>query len=619
VNRTPEIDRVFSHLGKSEIVTSAKRLAEIEPTEHFAIDIETFGDGKKPGNCPQAGQHGIAGISLCNAMGEACYVPVREGDRKPECVPVGDVIQILNQRWFAPGKTAALHNAKFDLGFLTARGLRVGSAVIRDTWVLCNLSRMGVYKSNRLKDVVQELFGINVESETILKTWLEEHNTEDYGEVPIDLIGPYACDDVRYTLALHFHFTRIPEWMNVAHAQALSNTYHLIGAEAVGIALRVDRLRAAVANCLKQREALAAEVLELLGSVDVDVYDEQAMLALLHNRNLHSAPREMYGTSQYWLDAAFLRATENKAALVYLKFNRVCRFIRMFSADHGDGTLRPRVWRDGTEFGLHPSYQQSFSSKAGTPLCRLPDFVDGLPITNELRAFFRPRDGHVFVVVKPMDLALLVLAFYCNDREIMQNVHLGGGQICQLIGDRGKLSPLVVSLVLKRIVEGSGSKVLTNRLKAARIPLTTAKTVHQYTKKVEACFDYVGFVQRINEHLRDKRHVIDRCNRPLKVPQKEEYKAPARLIKSSVGSIYGFYFDVLCKLARAAGARLVMAHELETVFECPVENDRFLKTIGSLMKSNAIEPQPKWLVTRQDVQWVQRHTDAHGIVTGRWA
>jgi hypothetical protein len=25
----------------------------------------------------------------------------------------------------------------------------------------------------------------------------------DYGEIPVELIGPYACDDVRYALALH--------------------------------------------------------------------------------------------------------------------------------------------------------------------------------------------------------------------------------------------------------------------------------------------------------------------------------------------------------------------------------------------------------------------------------
>ena len=54
------------------------------------------------------------------------------------------------------------------------------------------MNRKGIFTSNRLKDVVKEKFNIEPASETTKDEFFEKNNTKDYGDLPIELLAPYA-------------------------------------------------------------------------------------------------------------------------------------------------------------------------------------------------------------------------------------------------------------------------------------------------------------------------------------------------------------------------------------------------------------------------------------------
>jgi len=609
------INAVLRKVGACVIIRGMAELLKFPVTRTFSIDIETWGCDKKPGGSPYWNRNGICGVGICNSQGDAVYVVVDDG-KEYGGINIFSFIRYLNETWFVPGQVAVLHNCNFDLGFLVGRGLQVdlNHLVVRDTWMLSSILLAGQFESNKLKDLMKTWFHLDVDTDSKLKAWFEANGTEDYGESPIELMAPYCCDDVRYTMALHFEMLRVPEWVTNAQNLYIGNTLYAIAAQARGIAVDTELMKKRMAVAHDSISSWGRELLDLMGSVNIDHMNDQEMLAHLHVKRMHGPQRNMYGEMKYVLNPEDLTAARHPLALTYLKFHRMQTFMRLFSVMHGD--MKGRMWSDAMGTGINPDYQLSVFSQGGMVVSRKPDFVDGLDVKNELRQLFVPRQGMCFTTLKAMDLHMHLVAFYCGDQELMSKTGLGGAQVCRYLGDRSKITPELVSLCFRKLVEGSGYALLKSRMRLASIPAST--TEHVADKIFEASIRNLSVrFSSIRKRVESNTPLRDRGDREILLPSDKSWNAVSKLLRSSYGSLVSRYFSMFCALAEKTGAHLVFAHKAEMVFERPDADDSFDRALAELIRTPVAEVSPNWLMLCKQKRWEQPHVDAHEWVLQR--
>jgi hypothetical protein len=273
------IGPILKQVGQCRIVRAGD-LAAITPTVVFACDIETFGTEDRTGDVAGYEGHGIAGISLCNMLGDAvyfaCKTPYQEG------LVITDVIDYLQKDWFVSTiempRTVVFHNAKFDLSFLMHEGLHIRSEVVKvvDTWVLSSILSRGQYSSNALKDLARREFNLNPGTQDVIKQWLAAQHTDDYGKVPLEIIAPYACDDVRYTLALFFKWHPVDDMDKKFHDLYVANAILLANAERRGILVHRERITRRIQARREQVVVAKTKVEQLLGTAKVDLEADDA-------------------------------------------------------------------------------------------------------------------------------------------------------------------------------------------------------------------------------------------------------------------------------------------------------------------------------------------------------
>lgn len=590
-----------------------EELNKLIVTFWFSIDIETWGYDKKPGGSPYWDKNGICGVGICNAFGEAVYVVVDDG-KEYGGINIFSFIQYLNSHWFAPGHIAVFHNCKFDLGFLISRGLEVNpdQIVIRDTWMLSSILLAGQFESNKLKDLMKLWFHLDVDTDSKLKKWFEDNKTEDYGEAPIELMAPYCCDDVRYTMALHYETLRAPEWAINAQDLYIRNTLYVIAAQTRGVAIDKVAIKSRMALAHEGIGTLGREILDLMGSADVDHMNDQEMLAYLHVKQMHGPQRNFYGELKYVLNPEDLTAARHPLALTYLKFHRLQTFVRMFSIQHGD--MAGRVWSSDLGTGIHPDYQLSVFSQGGMVVARKPDFVDGLDLKNELRQLFVPRKGYCFTTLQVLNLHMHLLAFYCSDQDLLVHTNLNGHQLCEYLAERVDMNPKLLSLCFRKLVEGSGFGLLQSRMKLGNLSAAMNQSYVADKMFESSVKNLTNRFAAIRKRVKSNEPLWDREDREILLPSDKDWNAPAKLLRSSYGSVVSKYFSMFCALAAKTGAHLVFAHRGEMVFERLEKDDTFDRALAELIRTPVSEVVPKWLMLCNQKHWNQPHVDAHECV-----
>jgi hypothetical protein len=594
------IGEIKEKFGQFKIVRDASGI-DLPVTPTMCLDIETFGENKKPGDSPYYENHGVAGISIGNMHGDGFYICVNDG-KAYGGVPMQQAIDAVNRILSDPNVTTVLgHYFKFDLSFLKKRGLKIDHLRVIDTWLLRNICSKGNYTANKLKEVVRKKLGITTDAERIKDDWMAAHGTKDYGDVDVDLMGAYAVEDVRYTALAFLTESGITEddWQN--HDMYMRNTLHLIGAEARGVMLNLpllkDRLTVANEKIAELRSTLQAE----FGATQVNLDDDQDIMRTLHAKNLHSAAREQYGETKYVFDDDFLCSVEHPLAQAYWKYYRFRKFVECFSALHGE--MRSRVFFQGDEAGFHVEHLLSTFSKGGIPQCRRPDILDRVTLMNEIRTLFTPRVGHKFVVLRAYDLPLTLFGFYCNDVELMAAVRdhatrPNDDSLIDYVAGRVGKEATITSLLWRNVFEGSGVARLEQRCKAAKIKgMGDKKVIYRWIDDFAKSFPGFALMkENLAASLKAEGCVRDRFQRVLAVDEKSRYRSHSILIQSSNGSILSYYLDLFCRLAAQTDAHLLIAHEKEFVFEVPFDNTKFAAAAFDLTQQRLINPHPAWAV-----------------------
>jgi len=615
------VDHLLAKRGKGKLIYRLDDLQAVKPTVAIACDLEVHGGSKGDVGNPSYAGHGICGIALCTTNGDAVYLVIDDG-RSFSGIPIAQAIEYLNKHWFTPGRILVLHNSKYDLGFLVSRGADVSKTKLVDTWVLSSIKNECVYVSNKLKDVMRDRFKVETESEEVIKKWLLEHKTENYGDLPVELVGPYAADDVLYTLV--FYFSMLSSGVNqdewIVHDRMVRNNLCLNKAEARGIAVNRPLLKERLDRLERIQREGAQFITEALGAMKVDVYDQNAMMTMLHSKGLHSEPKDWYGEKKYVLDDEFLLGTKSELAKEYCWFARRQNFLRNFSGQKG--IMGTRIWLREHTAGFHLNHFPSMHAKGGLPQVRLPDFTEGtgLRLNNEIRELFIPRPGHKFVKVHFCDLPALLLAYYTKDTELLSAVQQRM-DFMEFLAQRARMLPgpsdwrEAISLWLLKEYQGSGDGVFEKRLKASATKLKgmnhykVRDTVAAALRCKDGKASYAEFKNALEKTFATQA-LLDRGGRRVRPEEKKRWRGFAILMQSSAGGIISIYLDVLCALAQRTGAHLVLAHEEELLFECELDNKEFEVAVAQLAVTPLVEPAPVIHVALQSA-WQSEGLDAH--------
>jgi hypothetical protein len=614
------LDAIRARLKQYRCIYSLDKF-DLEITPIMAFDIETAGADGLPGDSPFYDRHGIAGIALGNLHGDACYLVINDS-RDYGGITVMDFVRYWNEKIKPQVKEVVLHYSKFDLSFLVERGVCFDGIRLVDTWILLNIKSEGIYGANKLKDYARTVLKIDTGTEELKDKFLEEKKTRDYGDVPVELMAPYACDDVRYTLMARFSLTNLTESDWYYHSLYMRNSMSLIAGERRGIRVNARLIQGELSNVREESEKLKNEIKVLLGSASagLDIDDEQQMLAHLHVKGLHSGPRDLYGKSQFVFDEVYLTANNVELTTKYLWYWYGRTFEQEFSGNKG--RIAPRIWgKSLDDAGFHLQHLQSIFSTGGIIKCKQPDFTK-LPLLNKYRQFFAPREGHSFVLIRAVDLPTLLLAHYSRDTQLTAAVQatqmqpLAVAMVAERVNlklpPRQRLSNDAVSILMRRVVEGSGVALLGLRMRARNLQMNK-KDLYGLSDLTDAALaDYNGFKSRVTESLNQAGFVQDKGGRILRIPDDKRYRAPAALIQSSYGSILSFYFDAFCRLSAMTNAHLVLAHEKEFLFEVPDSDATFAVAAKELSQRPTFDLSPVWKIETAK-EWRNALLDSHEL------
>jgi DNA polymerase-1 len=369
------------------------------------------------------------------------YIPFRHqvrGAQIPEEIAVSMIGRILRSVGLVIG-----HNIKFDEHFSRREGWGIGDRY--DTMIAgalynenCPLEletraerHLGLENTRHWKQSVHaEIAGLAKASRMNKTPYLDRYG---YSEVPINLLGLYACHDVWFTGALYDFF----EKRNVSSTYSriwpteMELTRILCDMECHGLLVDVDYIKDLRSRLLDVQAGYSVRLRQFLGNefrpgADADVR------ALLYDRYKLDVVR-LTPKGDPSVESEVLQYYSNRIPI--LQVLRAWREAEKLATTYTDSILK-RIDADGI---CHPDFQQ-VGTITGRMSCRAPNFQNQ-PVDNKKRA--KVNGGldpwsirRAFIVPNSLvrlffdysQVELRMLAFYTRD-PIMVDVYLRDGDI----------------------------------------------------------------------------------------------------------------------------------------------------------------------------------------------
>lgn len=521
-----------------------------------ALDIETYGDGKNPGDCFKVEGHGIAGVSFCDGGGEAYYAPMAYKGHIDGASPFSfcKKFSVLLEKCGV--KTIITHYGKFDYGFLWSQGLVIPSnCQLVDTWILNSLSSVigGEFSSNKLKELARRVLGIATSTEEAKDKAMQELDTKDYGELNADILAPYACDDVRYTYLLAGELcAKASASARAVHDKIIKAWWNLIAAEDAGMPLAPD-FDAKMEFISKQTNTWWQRVMGSFSGTSLIVSDDAAMLAHFASKNMHPPA---------WGDAKEIRFDREYATAVAQKDEtmRNYLFYRLYREME-----RPFLSARNRAGWFFPSFLASVYSKTGLVYCKTPD-LDNIVFNACFRSLFAPPKGTYFLHVRIPNLYLWLLDKCClsSGSTISQSAET---RIASLVKKAG-CSYEEAQVCLRRTIEGFGFQVF-------KVKLSLLKT--RQTRDDYALWD------RFKEALgkQDFGTDEDYLGRILNIHPDKNYRRGSIILQSSYGHVLCEAMNFLCQRMQECGA-MVFAHGQDFLFHVTSNIEKAVACVDSL-------------------------------------
>lgn len=161
------------------------------------IDAETISfDDKVGGFLPYHG-HRIAMLGIKWVGQPPIVLPLRHAVEynSNKLLPLEDTISLLVE-WARYVETYWNSNPKFDMRFLIQEGIAFTNAKFRaiDLAVVGRLEHNSHFSYSLEESAKREK--VELKKSALVKTWLEQAGTKDYGKIPLDMLEEYLIGDL---------------------------------------------------------------------------------------------------------------------------------------------------------------------------------------------------------------------------------------------------------------------------------------------------------------------------------------------------------------------------------------------------------------------------------------
>ena len=369
----------------------------------FAFDIETDG--------LQFHQNKIMGIGFCNIKGKAYYVPLLTSvDKEPywgEHNP--KVIEILKRIMTSDVKKIA-HNGKFDIKFIQYHW----NITVTNFWVDTMLLHyvLDENKKHGLKELAGFYFPEMKNYDAFLRKALtiQSLNNESFGNVPVEVLGPYCAMDCESTYRLAKQL--VPE-LSAGLKRLFFNFYMPLSkvyteSELVGVKIDVPYIKDLIEANKVRVEELKKDIYKI-GEGEFNINSSQQLSAILFDKlkfpviikTASLAP----STSELALKEIGKKIKGHKIIDLILEFRKLTKMLTTY--------LGPMLDRVDEQSRIHPSFLLH-GTVTGRISSKGPN-IQNIPRDPTVKGMFVPEKGYTFVEIDFSQAELRVMAYYSKD------------------------------------------------------------------------------------------------------------------------------------------------------------------------------------------------------------
>jgi DNA polymerase I len=567
----------------------AAMVSELENTEILVVDTETTSLNPRIA--------GLVGISLCNSLQKAWYIPISHRDAQGNPVagqlPV-EVVKEALQPFLSSSKILKIgHNLKYDITVLKQQwGIAFGGEQA-DTLIAAYLTEIGG-RSLKLDDLCQAR-GLRLT--TFAEVTAGDKRDACFAYVDVEKAGIYSCEDVYGALLLWRELGPLLE------EKGLNDLFYrvempivtiLAEMEIAGICIDPAVLAVLSREFTLKLAALEGEIYKLAGHTFNINSPRQLAQVLFEEQGLAHGRKTKTGFST---DVGVLEKLAQKHELPaqVLRFRTVAKLLSTY-------VEKLSQLQDPVTGRIHTSFNQAVAA-TGRLSSSEPN-LQNIPIRSEegsrIREAFVPGKGMVFLAADYSQIDLRVLAHYSKDRALLGAFRADEDVHARTAAEIFGVSPLLVTSEMRRvaksinfgIVYGMSSYGLSNQLDIGR------KEAQRFIDRYFALYTGVKrFMEDIVRQAQINGYVTTLLGRRRNVPdintknrtQREfaERMAINTPIQGTAADIIKLAMIECRKTIHSAGlsAKMLLQIHDELVFELPEEEvDATLPLVRTAME-----------------------------------
>lgn len=397
------------------LVESTSELPDLRNAKQLYVDFETTSGDPKLNSLNPWHHCAIAGIAItAGDHSNAWYVPIRHNDSRWN-LPIEPVLEWLAvtletcEDWIN-------QNVKYDATCAARDGILFGGRLV------CTLTLAKIIDSDRVTRGGYSLSALS-------KGWLDRdidayedrvkaylagcgsRGSKDYGDVPADILGDYACQDVFTARRLYaYEVERCPEQCNEVWETEIKLTPCLFDMEMEGMRIDVQEVQKTQLVTLNRMMLLEEDLHDRIGFAIRPHVNADCFELLCNKYGMEVLGWTDEGNPSFDKDAlkAYLRhpivvESEKLTGIVekmlaYRKLNTLnSLFLETFLKLHVDGVL-------------HPDYNQAV--RTARLSCRRPNMQQQ---TDESKALIHPGDGYWFISGDYSQIEFRFIVHYIED------------------------------------------------------------------------------------------------------------------------------------------------------------------------------------------------------------
>jgi len=570
------------------------------------LDFETTSGDEKQDSLNPWHHCGIAGIAITvDDCPNAYYIPFQHWEHADQQAAADWLYDVLMNcdYWIN-------HNIKYDAHVL-ANQLNI----IPKCKFICTLTLSKLIDSDR---IMRGGYGLDALS----LSWLSEDiskyearlkpylvNNQDYGRIPADILGEYACQDVLTNRRLWgFLLANLPEESGGVWNTEIELTKRLYEMERNGMPIDPTELQITEYKTLNRMLKIDDELTKICGRsfrphVNEDAYDvlcnQYGLPVLAYTKDKHGEETNNPSFDKYAL-AMYLAQPHAPIDLIVLmqEYRKHSQFNSLFL------TPWQRLHRNGR---LHPIYNQCV--RTGRLSCSDPNAQQ----LNELaKMLVHPKPGYAFISIDASQIEFRFIVHYIQDASAIAAFHENPDtDFHEWVGLQCGVSRKPAKTINFGIAFGEGKKKLTKQLssnvelvgiikeqvelmiasgdipreqeQAYFMSLAAARALHVYNTYHRTFPTMKATMRDIERVLKARGHVRNMFGRRRVLPPDKAYRGFNTLNQSSAADWMKERTVALCTMIDGTGIEFVASVHDEILLQAPIEIANDPRTIRDLV------------------------------------